>query len=99
MNTFNKLCMITLFIQLTSSLQFDPAPREGEPQVSRRTPGTTILDSCLFQTTSSKCIPLYCRSPHLLGECLKRGEWKFIELFLFTSSFFRSICNPTLTFN
>jgi len=21
------------------SLQFDPAPREGEPQVSRRTPG------------------------------------------------------------
>ena len=46
--------MITLGIQLTSSLQFDPAPREGEPQVSRRTPGITILDRCLFQTTSSK---------------------------------------------
>jgi hypothetical protein len=42
------LYMITLNTKLTSSLQFDPAPREGEPQVSRRTPGTTTLNSCLF---------------------------------------------------
>jgi len=36
-NTLSVPCLHLL----TLSLQFDPAPREGEPQVSRRTPGTS----------------------------------------------------------
>jgi hypothetical protein len=42
------LYMIILNTKLTLSLQFDPAPREGEPQVSRRTPGTAILNFLLI---------------------------------------------------
>lgn len=42
------LYMVILNTKLTFSLQFDPAPREGEPQVSRRTPGTTILKFLLI---------------------------------------------------
>ena len=89
------LYMIILKTKLTVSLQFDPAPREGEPQVSRRTPGTTILDSCWFQTTSSKRIPLYCRRPHLLGECWKEENGNLLVLF---TSFSQSICIPTFAF-
>ena len=39
MNISNKLCTPLHNLTNVRSLQFDPAPREGEPQVSRRTPG------------------------------------------------------------
>ena len=82
MNTFNTLCIVvSIFVTYIYSLQFDPAPREGEPQVSRRTPGHHPL----LKVTYCRLLPLnaypYTVEVRIFAwRLLKRGEWKFTGL-------------------
>jgi hypothetical protein len=81
MNTFNTLCIDVSIFVTNISLQFDPAPRDGEPQVSRRTPGYHPL----LNVTYGRLLPLnaypYTVEVRIFAwRLLKRGEWKFTGL-------------------
>jgi hypothetical protein len=81
MNTSNKPCILSLnHSTADSSLQFDPAPREGEPQVSRRTPGYSISWNhvLILQTTSSNAYPLFVE----VRICLETVEKREKEIYL-----------------
>ena len=77
-----------LFSWLIYSLQFDPAPREGEPQVSRRTPGLLSHLYNLQQTTSSNAYPYTVEAAFACEwRLLKREESNLFFLFVNTYSY------------
>lgn len=65
-------CLLTVF-SASSSLQFDPAPRRGEPHVTRRTP-----DYFLWMSTPSLVNHLESSAPSPPTPPLSFG-WKFLN--------------------
>jgi hypothetical protein len=95
-NIFNKPCTTHL---ICTNIVYNSIPHH-ERENLKFLVGHQVLPFPFYtnKTTSSKCIPLYCRSPHLLasGEIVEKRRSKFI--FLIPYPVFVPLCPLSLCY-